>query len=123
MLKKQFVHLLPILLLFTLLSTGCAHKSVSPLHETPHDVAIDQPSTTTLDKTEDLASTPDAADKIENEFFEEEFETHRLKVADPLYIWNKAMYHFNDKLYFWLLKPLAKGYTAITPDIFRTGVS
>jgi phospholipid-binding lipoprotein MlaA len=46
-----------------------------------------------------------------------------LKVADPLYIWNKGMYHINDKLYFWVLKPLAKGYKAITPDIFREGVS
>lgn len=124
MLNKQFLHLLPIFLLFTLLSIGCAHKPVGPLNEAPQDAAIDQqPSTTTLDKTEDITSTEDAADEIENELFEEEFETRRVQVADPLYIWNKGMYHFNDKLYFWVLKPVAKGYTAITPDIFRIGVS
>lgn len=124
MLKKKILNLLPVLLIFTLLSAGCAHKPVKPLHETPHDVTINQSSTATLDpdKTQGMASTPDAADKIENEFFDEEFETRRVTVADPLYIWNKGVYHFNDKLYFWVLKPLAKGYKAITPDVFRAGV-
>jgi phospholipid-binding lipoprotein MlaA len=83
---------------------------------------MDQPSATTPDKPEGFASTPDGADKFENEFFEEEFETSGVQVADPLYIWNKGMFHINDKLYFWLLKPLAKGYKAITPDFFRDGV-
>jgi phospholipid-binding lipoprotein MlaA len=115
MLKKQFLHLLPICVFFALLFTGCAHKPAGPLNEAPQDAAIDQTSTTTLDKTEDIGSTEDAANKIENDFFEEEFETHRVRVADPLYIWNK--------LYFWVLKPLAKGYKAITPEFFRTGVS
>ena len=122
MLKKQLLYLLPILLFFNLLFTGCAHKPVGPLNETPGDVAADQPSTKTPDKTEDPATTENVEDLIEDEIFDEEFETRRVQVADPLYYWNKGMYHFNDKLYFWILKPLAKGYTTITPDIFRTGV-
>jgi phospholipid-binding lipoprotein MlaA len=44
-------------------------------------------------------------------------------VSDPFYYFNKAMFHFNDKLYFWLLRPTARGYKAITPPIVRTGVS
>jgi len=32
------------------------------------------------------------------------------------------MFHFNDKLYAWALKPVAKGYRAITPMVFRIGV-
>jgi phospholipid-binding lipoprotein MlaA len=122
MLKKRYLNIVPIFLFFILLFTGCAHKPVGPLNETSHDVATDQPSIKNLDQTEDLALTDDAEDKIKDEFFEEEFETRRVQLADPLYIWNKGMYHFNDKLYFWLLKPLAKGYTAITPNIFRVGV-
>jgi phospholipid-binding lipoprotein MlaA len=120
--KKQFLHLLPILLLYTLLSAGCAHKPVGPLNKAPHDVAPDQASATAPDKTEAVASTSDAADKTGNDFFEDEFEQRRVQVADPLYIFNKGMFYFNDKLYFWLFKPLAKGYRAITPDIFREGV-
>jgi phospholipid-binding lipoprotein MlaA len=121
--KKRLSHLLFFLLFFALLSTGCAHKPLSSLHETPSDAALDQNSTTTVEQTEEISQTPDVEDDFEDEFFEDEFETKKLEVADPLYIWNKGMYHFNDKLYFWVLKPLAKGYTAITPDIFRTGVS
>jgi len=123
MLKKQFFHLLPILLLFTLLSAGCAHKPLNSLHETADDTALDQNRTVTAEETEEMSQHPDVEDNFEKELFEEEFEAKQLKVADPLYYWNKGMYHFNDKLYFWVLKPLAKGYTAITPDIFRTGVS
>ena len=122
MLKKQFTHLLPILFLFTLLSAGCAHKPLNSLHETANGAALDQNKTETVDKAEEVSQKPGVEDNFEKEFFEEEFETKQLKVADPLYIWNKGMYHFNDKLYFWVLKPLAKGYKAITPDIFRTGV-
>jgi len=122
MLKKQFFHLLPILLLFTLLSTGCAHKSLNSLNDTASDTALDQNGTAAVEKTGEMSQNPDIEDSFEKELFEEEFETKQLQVADPLYYWNKGMYHFNDKLYFWLLKPLARGYTAITPDIFRVGV-
>lgn len=115
--KKLFSHLLLILLFSVFLFTGCAHKPLNPQKEPANDAAIDQNRTTTVDKTEEISQNPDVEDDFENEF-----ETNQLEVADPLYIWNKGMYHFNDKLYFWLLKPLAKGYTAITPDIFRVGV-
>lgn len=43
-------------------------------------------------------------------------------VSDPFYYFNKAMFHFNDKLYFWVLRPTARGYKAITPQILRTGL-
>ena len=29
------------------------------------------------------------------------------------------MYHMNDKLYFWLLKPAAKGYKYVVPEDLR----
>jgi len=120
--KTPLGRLLLIFLFSAFLFIGCAHKPLSPLKESANDAAIDQNRTTTTDKTEGISQNPDVEDNFENQLFEEEFETTQLKVADPLYIWNKGMYHFNDKLYFWLLKPLAKGYKAITPDIFRVGV-
>ncbi len=51
----------------------------------------------------------------EEDFFDEE-EEEFLEIADPLYLWNKGMYHFNDKFYFWLLKPLSRGYSAVVPE-------
>ncbi|MBW2597833.1 MAG: VacJ family lipoprotein [Deltaproteobacteria bacterium] len=61
-------------------------------------------------------------DKSDEDFFEDEFEEDKVQVADPLSPWNRAMFHFNDKLYFWAVKPLARGYKAIAPDFIRTGV-
>jgi phospholipid-binding lipoprotein MlaA len=45
------------------------------------------------------------------------------EVPDPLAPFNKAMYHFNDKFYFWLLKPTARGYRAVFPEPARVGIS
>lgn len=117
--KKPFKYLLLILLFSAFLSTGCAYKPMNSLHEMPNDIALDQNKSATADKVKETSQNPGVDDNLEEEFFEEEFETKQLKVADPLYIWNKGMYYLNDKLYFWVLKPLAKGYKAITPDVFR----
>lgn len=40
-------------------------------------------------------------------------------IADPIEPWNRAMYHFNDKFYFWLLKPVGQGYKYVIPETFR----
>jgi phospholipid-binding lipoprotein MlaA len=122
MMKKQYLYLLPILFLLTQSFAGCAHKPMNSIHETPHEAAKNQATQITPDEKDGPVSTPGAADEQQDEFFEKEFETHHVQVADPLYIWNKGMYHVNDKIYFWLLKPLSKGYRAITPVIFRIGV-
>ncbi|MDX9788680.1 MAG: VacJ family lipoprotein [Desulfobacterales bacterium] len=42
-----------------------------------------------------------------------------VRVADPLEPWNRAMFVFNDKAYFWVLKPVAQGYKAVMPTFFR----
>lgn len=44
-------------------------------------------------------------------------------VADPIYYFNYAMYAFNDTLYFYALKPIARGYKAITPLPVRNGIN
>lgn len=45
-----------------------------------------------------------------------------LQIADPLESFNRAMFVFNDKLYFWVLKPVARGYNAVAPEPVRIGV-
>jgi phospholipid-binding lipoprotein MlaA len=54
---------------------------------------------------------------------DEEEEEEVVEIADPIYYWNKGMYHFNDKLYFWLFKPATRGYRWAVPELVRTGVS
>jgi phospholipid-binding lipoprotein MlaA len=43
-------------------------------------------------------------------------------IADPLEPVNRAFFHFNDKLYFWVLKPVATGYKTVIPEDGRVGV-
>ncbi len=43
-------------------------------------------------------------------------------IADPLEPINRAFFYFNDKLYFWLLKPVARGYRSIFRQSIRIGV-
>ncbi len=120
--KKQVTHLLLILLFSAFLSTGCAHKPLKSLPEPSDDAPLTQARETIPDKAEQTPSSPNVEASIEDDFFEKEFEAKQVQVADPLSSWNKGMFHFNDKLYFWVLKPLARGYMAITPDYFRRGV-
>ncbi|CAB1067857.1 Outer-membrane-phospholipid-binding lipoprotein MlaA [Olavius algarvensis Delta 1 endosymbiont] len=43
-------------------------------------------------------------------------------IPDPWIEMNQGLYAFNDKLYFWLLKPVAKGYGLIIPPELRQGI-
>lgn len=42
---------------------------------------------------------------------------------DPWQGWNRAIFNFNDKVDRWFLKPVAKGYKAVTPDPIELGIS
>ena len=120
--KRQLAYLLLFFLFFVFLSTGCAHRAAVSSQAVSKDIHRDQNRQITSGEAEQIPSDPDMEDSSNEDFFEEEFEEDKVQVADPLSPWNRAMFHFNDKLYFWALKPLARGYKAITPEFFRTGV-
>ena len=42
-----------------------------------------------------------------------------VPVSDPLEPVNRAFFQFNDKLYFWVLKPVSKGYADVVPQPAR----
>ncbi|NDY42961.1 VacJ family lipoprotein [Dissulfurirhabdus thermomarina] len=44
-------------------------------------------------------------------------------VADPLEPINRAVFAFNDKVYFWFLKPVARGYAFVVPKPARNALS
>jgi phospholipid-binding lipoprotein MlaA len=44
------------------------------------------------------------------------------EIPDPLEGMNRVFFEFNDRLYFWFLKPLATGYRAVLPEPARVGV-
>ncbi len=65
--------------------------------------------------------------ELELEFeieLEEEFsENPKSRVFDPLIGYNRFMTKVNDRFYFWVLKPAAKGYGKITPEGLRISIS
>ncbi len=58
-------------------------------------------------------------DEFIDPFDEEESATPLLKVSDPLEKINRSFYHFNDKFYFWLLKPVSIAYRKVMPEPVR----
>ena len=120
--ENQLKHLTFVLLILALSSVGCAHRHVANPSSTSPDASLHEnkePTISTLDPT------PSNHGEVEDDnldFFDEETEEEVVQVADPLSPWNRAMFHFNDKFYFWILKPFTRGYSAVIPPPVRGGV-
>jgi phospholipid-binding lipoprotein MlaA len=68
-------------------------------------------------------SADNSADNKENPADEKGVgEEEATTIADPLAPFNRAMFQFNDKLYFWALKPVAQGYNKVIPEKGRVSV-
>ena len=120
--KRQLNLILLIFALAFLILSGCAHrKANTPVLSSDPPVAKGVSQNRKISSSEVSHSNIEEKDEFLNEF-ESEFEEKAVTVADPLSFWNRAMFHFNDKLYFWFLKPVAKGYRAVIPGVVRTGV-
>ncbi|MBN2031941.1 MAG: VacJ family lipoprotein [Deltaproteobacteria bacterium] len=63
-----------------------------------------------------------AETSAEPEEFEEDFYYVEEGLADPLEPVNRVFFVFNDRLYFWLLKPVATGYKRVVPEKARVGL-
>ncbi len=111
-------------LLLALLAVGCAHRSspVSPLPQlvmeasNSEQIPLKSPEVSVAPGNESADDNGNLADGAE--VGEEKTAT----IADPLEPFNRAMFHFNDKLYFWVLKPVAQGYNKVVPEAPRVGV-
>jgi phospholipid-binding lipoprotein MlaA len=130
---KRF--LLPVML-FALLAVGCAH-SPDPTTSlaAPATALPPRPVMAASSAEQPIQPAPGLSVKAENgnidsqeelgDFKEDAREgdsAERADIADPLEPFNRAMYHFNDKLYFWVLKPVAQGYGKVVPEGARVSV-
>jgi phospholipid-binding lipoprotein MlaA len=140
---------LPVLL-FVFFAAGCAHgpdpaaslalpvappaSQQLPAASAPAPIPLSLPETQVKDEAKSVADAGDIAvpgqvnavagngdDYGDIEVSQGEKET-RIEIADPLEPFNRAMYHFNDKLYFWVLKPVAQGYGKVVPEPARVSV-
>jgi phospholipid-binding lipoprotein MlaA len=67
------------------------------------------------------AGVPPQSEAADNED-ETEDTVEEVTIADPIEPFNRVMFEFNDKFYFWALKPVARGYSAIVPEPARISV-
>jgi phospholipid-binding lipoprotein MlaA len=140
--KTNALFLFVSILVVSYLLTGCAHQSSKNLYasldpivglEQENSYITDQEKTTRFyvaeaETTDDEFADDEFADDEfaddefaddDLDFLDEEDEGLVIDVADPLAPINKVMYHFNDKLYFWVLKPVARGYKFVMPSEIR----
>ncbi len=61
--------------------------------------------------------------RAEAEYKPDEGENGSPVIADPLAPVNKVVFQFNDKFYFWGLKPVTQVYSHIVPEEFRVSIS
>jgi phospholipid-binding lipoprotein MlaA len=57
------------------------------------------------------------------DFPEEQAQLAVVRISDPLAPLNRAVFKFNDKLYFWVLKPVAQGYNVVFREDVRTCIA
>jgi phospholipid-binding lipoprotein MlaA len=127
------------ILLFVFFAAGCAHSpdpaaSLTPAEAPPQaqpiqDVAESapipqkKPETAIFSETKNVDDFGDIDEYGDIEIPEQVSGGAKVGIADPLEPFNRAMYQFNDKLYFWVLKPVAQGYGRVVPEPARIGVS
>ncbi|MEI6349646.1 MAG: VacJ family lipoprotein [Verrucomicrobiota bacterium] len=65
------------------------------------------------------ARATESQDREFRDPFAQESGPAKPEVSDPLEPVNRAFFHFNDKLYCWVLRPVSKGYRTVTPKPVR----
>lgn len=115
--KQTGIYLLALIACVVVLVPSLYADSSSPVSGPPAQVSTVIPETAQQPQPEATAAVETSGAETETEFTEDE--GNAITIADPIYPWNKAMYHFNDKLYFWVLKPVAKGYSSVMPEDIR----
>jgi phospholipid-binding lipoprotein MlaA len=78
----------------------------------------EQPAVTASD---DKSLAKDATSEDE-EIEDIDIEMEATFVKDPIQPFNRAMFTFNDKVYYWFFRPLSNGYEAVVPEKARLGV-
>jgi len=106
--KNSFASLAGIICLFLLITTNLtwAAAETGPVQISPAAQSAEAAETVS-DRSED--------DAWEEESWEDEWEAPE-SIADPLEPLNRLFFHFNDKLYFWVLKPVATVYSGFFPE-------
>ncbi len=107
-----------------------AVPAARPLSERRSGRSAQTPSTGVTTPVEEIKVTAQdtAAPEDEEDFLEDEEDIAGLNgeeaplVSDPIEGFNRAMFKFNDKVYFWFFRPVALGYSYVVPEPGRVAV-
>jgi phospholipid-binding lipoprotein MlaA len=122
---------IPVVVLFIFLAVGCAHSPGTSSAVLPQSKSSPQPILLASNAGEiPVKSSSKPGDTIDDEYKDDQnldyandtFKEEKVEIADPLEPFNRAMHQFNDKLYFWALKPVAQGYKIAVPEPTRISV-
>lgn len=134
------MRLLCALVVFATLVAGCAHgppagSAPGPAAEAPVTAVASYARGGNLETLQvaaqqgEPAGTPEGAadegageDDFDDGMMEDVPAAEQVTIADPWEPFNRAMFTFNDRLYFWVLKPVAEGYSAVVPEPARVSV-
>lgn len=104
-----------IIVVLAVITAGCTASKKTAAGQ-QHILAAPNPTAMPSESSED-----DEFDLIDEDL-EKQLEKQKVKISDPLKPVNRIMYHVNDKLYFWVLRPTARAYKAVAPKPVRTGI-
>jgi phospholipid-binding lipoprotein MlaA len=104
-----------IIVVLAVITIGCtaSKKTAANQH---HFLAAPNPTAMPSESSED-----DEFDLLDEDL-EKQLEEQKVKVSDPLKPVNRMMYHINDRLYFWVLKPCARAYKKALPKPARISI-
>ena len=91
-------------------------ESAEKKSEAPGSEVLDEAETEGEDEDDD--EYDDEYDDDDEYADEEDVEL----IPDPFIEMNTGLFHFNDKMYFWVLKPVSRGYGFIIPEELRVAI-
>jgi len=124
--KNLFILVLALTLTLALPVSRAASGSTTPVHANgiagEHDVPalILAATDEAAGGHEEVYVDPDDFDDEDLSFLDDE-EDVELNVYDPFETINRGTFWFNDKMYFYLFKPVARGYRWVMPEPLMLG--
>ena len=102
---------------------GCAVSEKSPSSNDAVGRSADR--WRVINAAKEAAQAQDAQAEADEDFdlLEDELTEQMVEIADPLEPCNRLMFHVNDGLYFWVVKPCALTCERVIPEPVRIGIS
>ena len=104
----------------------CLAQAAAPSFQKDQEISLSSKTDDSSTQREVIWQDEDEAieenDKKNIDYRDEDLREETEEVPDPLEPFNRAMFKFNDKFYFWLLKPVSSAYGTIFPKPVRDSV-